>query len=302
MNRKSRSIFASCLIYSWIHFLNPTESISAPLNRLTNPGDEYRDRLKQKESELNLFIQNQTSHLSDLRKQENDMAELKIYEWIPLDSDSQKANRNLKSKFAQSALAHGIALDAIQILRPEKSERVQKIPKELNVDSRPVFRLQEKQIVRKLTLRISVRGSAEAIENWIDSWPSEILRLANVQYPLVQQGKNQWQLQAKIFEFKDVKFPELEIHDPFEGIPSWTTKDPAMILLAKRIRDLTPKATPLYQIRGRFLLNAARMSFFLSHALPHPRYSEHVKQLAPDKTRNPTTPTGRKSVGVQSNA
>lgn len=85
-----------------------------------------------------------------------------------------------------------------------------------------------------------------------------------------------WKIHAHAFRFRNLKFPTLVPRNPRSLLPAWARVDfpafakaePVISGFVTRIEALEPKAEPYYRLREEFLVNDARLSFFLSKAAP----------------------------------
>jgi hypothetical protein len=233
--------------------------------------ESLRFRLQNLLNEQVLLVRNRRADESDIRRQEREIQALKIYERIPFQEDLP----GLKENLTDSAKTQGLKLIGIRVTG--RSPLGGAIPSQLYTDDGD-FRLKPEQIVTTLRFRATVEGDFSRVRDWIASWRDEQLRLTEAEGDPRPEGaaRNRWVVTARAFRFRDVKFPHLMARDPLELLPAWARREqdrfshtePLLWELVARIRDVAPEAAPLYRTREQFLLNDARISFFLSKAVP----------------------------------
>jgi len=229
-----------------------------------------RYKLENLFNEVDLLIRNQRVDEADVLRQEREMEALKVYERIPFTDDLE----GLKEQLSESARQSGVKLERLLVLGRSKAKR--RIPSSLLTDE-PEFRLTPLDVVETLHLQLDARGSESAIQRWTSAWQTEQLRLVE---PAVdapeRQGVDRWQIQARTFRFRNIQFPALRPRPPEQLLPAWARRnssefarqEPLLWSFVEKVRALTPAALPLYRNRERFLLNGARMDFFLAKAMP----------------------------------
>jgi hypothetical protein len=81
-------------------------------------------------------------------------------------------------------------------------------------------------------------------------------------------------VRARSYRFRELRYPRLRPRDPLELLPSWARRQPERFAsqepilwdYVKRIREKIPETPGLYEQRAEFLLDSARMSFFMTKA------------------------------------
>jgi hypothetical protein len=246
--------------------------MAAPAPRPTLTATErssLRYHLQNLWSEMDLLVRNQETDEKDLRRQDREFALFRVFDRIPFEPRIPE----LKKELSTSAQKYGLEISLLQIQRNLKEPPAP--PKEIYTDKRP-FHFSKEQLYETLRLKISGRGSIKDVQRWLDSWDDILLRYVEPLGPITRTPRG-WQVQAAAYRFRNVNFPRLKPRDPVTLLPAWARKDPGAFAQAEpqlwnyvtRIRAKTSEAELPYENRRKFLLNAARMSFFLSKALPH---------------------------------
>ena len=226
--------------------------------------EELRYRLEALFNEADLAIRNEKVDRSDLARIDGDFKTLKVYERIPLERDIP----GLKRTIEDSARKNGVALLGIDVTLPSKVPPGP--PPTLYTDG-PRFKLSTEQVTDLIGLKISVQGKRSRIQSWIARLPAEEMRLVLAK-GLESRNQDRWIIKAEAFSFRNVQFPRLLLRDPMQVLPAWarvhTTdfarSEPLLWRFVARTRELEPRAEPLFEVRRRFLLGDARLSFFLS--------------------------------------
>lgn len=223
-------------------------------------------------NEFDLLIRNQKVDEADLAKQGRTITALKIYERIPFAPQLD----SLRKQLAQSAQASQIKLLEFKSLQVRPS-RLAPMPKTLTHQD-GFFRPKPHQLVQEIPFQIRVSGNLAQIEAWTRSWKEDLMRLAELEH--LHRGSPsqpaQYLIRAHAFQFKKVEFPKIIPPRAKDYLPKWAAQDPDLfsqqepllwdlITQSDRLRPLTP---PLYQKRGKFLLEGGRIDFFLSKAMP----------------------------------
>jgi hypothetical protein len=262
------------LIWLTLLFLLQAASLASPAPRALNADQRsrLRTRLERIFYEQDLLIRNQKVDRADLRQQEREFRTLKVFERIPFRDDYPGIQESLTT----SAREKKLKVSGFSPL-PRSRKNPPNVPFTWVTDKSPSFRLSNEQLVEQLPFKIEVRGDRPTIEAWIRSWPEDQLRLTRVDSLSPRKGGgDRWALRGHAFRFREVKFPTLEPRDPFEILPAWAQEDPnhfshlepVLWSFVARTRAITSQARPLYRTREEMQLNAARISFFISLAVP----------------------------------
>lgn len=255
------------LIPAWIlSFVVLSSAFGAQVPLTQTQRDRLRFRLENLFNEMDLAIKNEKINRSDLGKQERDFEVLRVFEAIPL---SENLN-GLQAELVKLAEKQGLEAQNFKVVRRSKPKAS---PPRLVFSDDPRFKFTEDQLVEKIDFKLKIRGPKRDIETWKTSVQNEAPRL--IEFDRVSYGRGYADIQAHAYRFRDVRFPKLVPRKSVELLPSWARKnqkvfaqtEPLLWELASRIEDLRPKALPLYSTREQFLLNDARISFFISKSL-----------------------------------
>jgi hypothetical protein len=237
----------------------------------TEQKEGLRFRLENLFNEVDLIIKNQDVDRSDVRRQNKEMEALRVFERIPFQDDLS----GLKKQLEMSAHDKGLKLLGISVI--SRYGQSATLPKVVFSDDRR-FRLTADQVAERINFTVKVEGKKEALLRWMQSWRDGQLRLVEADgTPVTELAIRQnWMIRAHAFRFRKIRFPRLQVRDPFSVLPKWARKDPALFSkkepllwsFVNRTRRLTPRAQPFYEIRREFLLNQARLDFFFSKTLP----------------------------------
>jgi hypothetical protein len=221
-------------------------------------------------SEMDLLVRNRQADERDLRRQDREFTLFKVFDRIPFEPRTAE----LKKELSDSAGKFRLAVKKIEIEREEDHPPAP--PKTVYTDKLP-FHFSKKQLCETLHVTIEGKGSLANVKKWIQEWDDVLLRFVE---PLSKpiRTKQGWRIKAATYRFRDVAFPKLNPRDPMSLLPGWAQqnpeafaqKEPELWSYVTRIRARKQDAEILYENRRKFLLNAARMSFFLSKALPSP--------------------------------
>jgi hypothetical protein len=228
--------------------------------------DSLRYRLEDHFNELDLLVKNQRLEEKDLERQRVEMEELKVLERIPLEERIPE----LRKELAETAAEHGVKLARFE--RGGVSATAP-VPRKISSDER--YRLDPRSSAQQIRFTVIANGKPASIDSWIRSWPTHQMRLVELEKK-ESLGPSRFRILAHAFRFRSIEFPQIEILDPVRHLPAWARKDPKGFADTEPLlwgfiaqsRELAPRAKPLYANRRKFLLNSARMSFFLSKALP----------------------------------
>jgi hypothetical protein len=231
-----------------------------------------RYRLENLFNEVDLLVKNQRADISDLRRQEKEIDYLKIYQRIPFQKDLPGLKENLK-KSAKNFQLQLIAFSPASPVR-QGLQKSSPLPRQIFTDQ-PTFQLTPDHIVDVIPFSVTIAGNEESVQKWIKSWRTEQMRLVDLR-SLKNLQKGKWRIEAQSYRFRNVQFPVLRPRNPREILPAWAKKNPENFSVAEpllwsfvtRIEALVPKAKPYYEVRRQFLLNDARIHFFLSKATP----------------------------------
>jgi hypothetical protein len=253
--------------------------VSAPVlasvpNLSPQERENLRYRLEGLYNEVDLLVQNQKVDQSDVRRQEREMAALKVYERIPLRADAP----GLKRSLGESAKSYGIRIEAVQLRRSRRPAPAA-VPSSVYSDAR--FRLSQDQLVEEIPFRVVFSGDRARARDWVRAWPADQMRLAEPvagydNFAVEPAGRGRWAVEARAFRFRATRFPRLRPRDPAALLPAWARRrpgdfaraEPVLWSFVTRARRRIPLTPSLYAGRSRFLLNDARMSFFLAKAMP----------------------------------
>ena len=220
--------------------------------------EEALFRLNQIFNELDLLIRNQRADRADVLHQKRDIEGLKVYERIPLQENLSGLEREL----FESTRRSGLKLGRVRVL--EHSPEPEKPPEEIFTDRS--FHLSADQLARSMTLEIDVKGAQKNVESWMTSVQDNQMRLVKVLDKKLKGHGVVWKLRLKSFQFRDIVFPKLRPRDPKEVLLLCSEPDSVLKNLAKKAQALIPRAAPFYENRREFLLNQARLEFFIKNS------------------------------------
>jgi hypothetical protein len=251
--------------------LTAQEAISKPVLS-PEQRNTLRYELQNLSNEMELLIRNQKSNEADIRRQEMDFSVLKVYERIPFTRDIKNLNQDLRKS------ASTLQIKVLNVHVTHYSKMGKKIP--LTISARqPPFHFSQDQLVEAIYFIATVNApSQEAIKHWIQSWPTEQMRLVEPDYteahqPLIHQIRSHtWEVNTRAFRFRNVHYPTIIPRKAKALLPRWAQKslftfanqEPLLWNLVTQIEALSPEAKPHYRERGQFYLNDDRMNFFLS--------------------------------------
>jgi hypothetical protein len=237
-----------------------------------NERTELRYRLESLSNELELLILNQRSDESGRARLARDSAMLRIPERVPMKPELD----SLRDELIHRARLAGLRLIRLEVLSKNKPKRP--LPRELFNDT-PRFRLDSDDVVETLRLKLTLGGDGPEIEQWIQTWPKDQLRLIEPEQGYARPGLKQvdvgtFALKARAYKFREIRFPKIKPRDPMALLPAWARHDPEWFAVNEpllwgyvlKIQELIPKTAVPFEKKGNLLLESARMSFFLSKA------------------------------------
>ena len=218
-------------------------------------------------NELDLLVKNHHVDHADVERQARDFRDLHTFERIPFSEQLSE----LRSQLTTAAAQMGLQLKSFRIT--QRSKPGKKIPTHLFTDEKP-FRPAVDQIVKTISFETEVEGNQTQAQAWMNTWSEEILRLAEPDpvSPLKPVSGNRFQIRGRAYTFLPAKFPSLDPRNPLELLPprarqhltDFSRSEPALWHLVTEIKSLYPQAKPFYKNREEFLMNDARLSFYLS--------------------------------------
>lgn len=222
-----------------------------------------RHRLENIWNEVHLMVRNENSAKIDFDRLQREMRQFRVLERIPLRDNLD----GLKEELELSIRSHGLGLTSFKVIGRSRSADV---PPELFTDSGR-FRLSEKQLVEETRIEIRGKGKIDQVYRWISDWKEDLLRVIEPVKSPEQRAGETWRLQIRAYRFRDIQFPRLKPRDPMQLLPNWARKNPDRFAEQERLlwslvvktREMIPKSESAYQMRGKFLLEGARMSFFI---------------------------------------
>lgn len=235
-----------------------------------------RYRLENLWNEVDLIIRNGKSELVDLGRQQRNFEMFAVFERIPMTEGLGA----LKSELAETAGKRGLKL--LSLRKTGATPPPAGIPRSIVTDARPPFRLTPEKIAQEIRLEVTVRGDEAALRSWISGWEEEVMRVielderpGSISVVATDPKRNSWTVRARAWRFHPIRFPQLKPRDPREVLPSWARrapeafarKEPLLWSFVTRIEKSRDRAAEPYRRRGEFLLNNARMEFFLSKTL-----------------------------------
>ena len=228
-------------------------------NIQTSERDSLRYHLENLRNELRLLIKNQKVDRADLDKQKRDLTMLKVYDRIPLE----RGLTGLEKDLTHGAKNQGLKLTGFNVILLSKSQ--QKIPPSLTTNQTS-FHLSHDQIVETIYFEFQLKGPASVIQSWVNGWSDSQKRIIELNpgesvAPLVHPH---WRVQAHAYRFRPIRFPQLRARIPEKAS---VKGDPFLLNVIHEIQELSLNSPPLYAIHEQFLLNDARLTFFLSKSV-----------------------------------
>ncbi|NBU20443.1 hypothetical protein EBS43_03350 [bacterium] len=224
-------------------------------------------------NEVDLLIKNQKVNERDLSKLEYHLSELKVFTRIPFESELEQLKHELKA----SASDHSVELLAITVM--ENNSRAAPLPHQRSTHS-PLIRIQPEQLVKKIYFQAQLRGDQVEILDWLKHIKLEQMRLVDWDHPRLEENlkkiaPHRWLLKAHAFQFRKIEYPELKPKKPKDYLPQWAKsypmlfaqQEPLLWSFITKTESRLPLASKLYQRKGLFKLNEARLNFFLSKTL-----------------------------------
>lgn len=260
---------------------------SAPADLTAVQRSRLREKLYDFWSDVNLTLRNRKINSYDITRQEREMDEMGVFDKVPLGH----CPASLEERLRASAKRFGLYLS--QVRRGKRRGTPRPVPRWLFVDQGS-FHLAPDQLVDPYDFDLRVRGLESSLKDWSVSWtrlpepspPSQSAEPADSPYLEAASGPvgsapwrripsraviPRWKVRLRGYCFRDVRFPRLILRDPVALLPGWARRDPGRFAreepllwsTIEKTRALIPDARPLYATHERFLLNDARLSFFL---------------------------------------
>lgn len=227
---------------------------------------QLRSRLVFLWNEVDLAVRNRRSNERDVQRQEGEFRALRLFDRIPFTD----ALEGLEEELNRVAPRFELANVRVRLLRREPPPPA--LPAEVYVDE--PFRLAPEDVGELLHLRIEGTGTREGVINLLDQRNAVVTRLLITADPRLPEEAGRWWVDATAFRFRKIRFPRIKPRDPRTVLPRWAREnpkdfaqaEPALWKRVESIEKLIPSAREAYPARERFLLNSARMSFFISKA------------------------------------
>lgn len=251
-----------------VAFLTSSTALAAPNPPSTWTAErrtQIQNRLFVLWNELDLAVRNHRSNESAVERQEREFRMFRVFDRIPLRDELH----GLEAELNRIGARFGISGVRVKLLRREAP--ASRIPRSVFVDG--AFRLAPDATAETLQLQLAGTGTREALLNFVRSWDETVTRLLVPEEP---RGGLRWTLSANAYRFRDVRFPKILPREPRALLPGWARTDPKRFAdlepelwrRVEAIEALIPSAKEAYPVRERFLLNSARMSFFLAKSMP----------------------------------
>ena len=233
--------------------------------------DRVRFHLENAYYEAQLLIRNHELNHRDLERQDRELQGMGVYDRFPLSENLA----DLQDQFRDSARDSGLRFESLAPRPAPREKTVAKAPEPKMPDhiftADRDFHLTETQLVQEIPVSLRVRGEGPEIERWIANWPRKLLRWVEARGKPHRQRDGDFEIAAVAYRFRPLHYPKLDFRDPLAYLPDWAQKDPSRFAreapdLWARLegaRALFPQARPYLGDRERFLLNDARISFYL---------------------------------------
>lgn len=246
----------------------PNESIILEQEKQIN---RIKYKLTNLKNEMELLIKNKKTNELDLKKIENEFKNFKIYEFIPIEF----YEKDFEKKLELSLREFHLNLNKIQVL--SKSKMKKKPPAFLYSDT-PQFKLKENQLTQEIKIKILLSGEPSQLQSWLKKENLSFLfqPLSLPAFPKqtslpgqkeMNQENQSLEIIGKTWVFRKITFPKITPRNPHTLIKKVKLSPKnleELKLLASEIDKKTKLALPLYHNQEKFLLESARMSFFLS--------------------------------------
>jgi hypothetical protein len=244
--------------------------------------DRLRTKLEDHFNQLDLMIRNQNSDLRDIDRQEREMAMLRVFDRIPRDERVPELMKELRESAREFSRERKqpFELKGLKLLRKQNPKET---PKRILSDTR--YRMSPDDTVATLEFEAQIKGSRTGILEWVSTWPDQVVRLVEpiagangIPRLTSQERSGEWKLKLRAYRYLPVEYPRIDLRAPRELLPAWAKTDlerfastePLLWSFVTRSESLAPRATPLFENRRKFLLNASRMAFFLKKSVPRP--------------------------------
>ena len=234
-----------------------------------SPAEGLRIRLQTLLNDTELTLRNRNSARQGELRQARDLQYLKVFERIPLQENREALGVELSS----SAVSFGVQLLKFEcgISQPPSA----RVPRVLYTDD-PPFEPQLDQLARAFPLHLEVRGNPKRIQDWIKSWPTELLRWVEPFGEIREiHGTHtegvRWIIDARAYAFQRFRPPLVSLRDPLSLLPTSARKDPqtfarkepALWKLITEIQARRSEALVQLHHRGQVLLDRARLNAYL---------------------------------------
>jgi hypothetical protein len=246
-----------------------------------------RFRLENIWNEVDLTVRNSNADKKDVQRQEREFKALQVFTKFPLASANATKPAAVNADIKKSLQRFGLQLSESKILDSSKPDRP--IPAVMPPDAQG-FHFTEDQLAQKLRLELTLTGTKKQLQEWMNSWnaaiepESQVKPAATAPTPYMEWdpaalttlpemlSENQWKVHVLAYYFRDIQYPKLQPQDPMQILPDWAKQNPDLFKaqepllwgLIEKTKATAPQSLPGYEVKGRFQLNAARMSFFTS--------------------------------------
>lgn len=237
-------------------------------------------------SELDLVIRNQKSTRIDLQRQEREFAWFRVFEAMPLEVVTRPVylKRWVRPAIENAAGRYGIRIRAFKPVRnpaptPESrsASRPPPVPKVVRTTDRPDW-LKTESIVETIEIDLEGEGTLKNAQRWLGlarspEDPSRETGPWIETVRLTSSKTDRWSARVRTYRFRPLNPPMIRSRDPLAMLPSnWPRSLPALRKSRPEIADLIdkigmmrPHAEAAYRDRAQFMLNGARMSFYVKH-------------------------------------
>lgn len=236
-----------------------------------------RFRLENIWNEVDLLVRNANSDRLDVQRQEREFKVFGIFQKIPIGA--------VEPALKSFASAYGLNIEKLKVVDVSKPDRP--LPEAVYTDGEG-YRLSDDQIAERVRVELTIVGTKDQVQQWMDHWGD----VRNPEHPSSgaetsiyvewdpqasrtlpdSLPQSRWRIHAQVYRFRDIQYPPLKSREPLEILPEWArknqvlfkSKEPLLWSFVEKTHALLPKALPQFDLKRKFMLNSARMNFFIS--------------------------------------
>jgi hypothetical protein len=262
-----------------------TQSTIPSLNE--SERSSLRFQLENAWNEVDLIIRNANADKKDVERQEREFKTLQVFTKMPVATPTATQPGAIATNIRKSLQRYGLKLSEAKLLESSRPDRP--IPAIMPREAQD-FRFTEDQLVQKFRMELTLTGSKRQLQDWMNSWntlpeprgpnqPADTAPTLFLQWDPAALtslpemiSESSWKVRAQAVYFRDIQYPKLQPQDPSQLLPRWAkenpgtfkSREPLLWSLVEKTRAAIPQALPKYEMKARFALNAARMTYFSS--------------------------------------